>query len=229
MRRQNRISLADKAYEAVKRKIITLEFRPGQYLNETAVCKLLRIGRTPVHQAMHRLMLDGLVEIIPRKGVIVRSDSIDEVFDLMEARWVVEPYCAGMAAEQITAEDAEELERTLVVARQHLDSKATEGFMSMDRLFHARIAHAGNPILSEMLRTLHERSARIWFLNVWTHEDFAATQSEHEAILRAIKNSDKEGAASAMRDHLTSLRRRIIRSLDEQKPAARWRSAATAI
>lgn len=226
MRSQNKASLADKAYEAVKRRIITLEFRPGQYLNETTVCKLLRIGRTPVHQAMHRLMLDGLVEIIPRKGVIVRSESIDEVFDLMEARWVVEPYCAGLAAEQTTAKDAEELEHLLTTARQHLDTNAIEGFMSMDRAFHARIARVGNTILGEMLRTLHERSARIWFLNVWTHEDFAATQAEHEAILGAIRNGDKEGAAGAMRDHLTSLRRRIIRGLDEQKPAAHRRSRA---
>src|SRR5262249_7343635 len=64
-------SLAAKAYAEIKEKIITLYFLPGQYLNEGAISALLQVGRTPVHQALQRLALEGLVEIMPRKGVIV--------------------------------------------------------------------------------------------------------------------------------------------------------------
>ena len=55
-----------------KRRINRLEYRPGAYLNEAQISRQLKIGRTPVHQALDRLMLEGLVQIIPRKGVVVQ-------------------------------------------------------------------------------------------------------------------------------------------------------------
>jgi len=210
------LSLADKAYEAIKRRIITLDYRPGQFLNELSVCKLLKIGRMPVHQAMHRLMREGLVEVIPRKGVIVRPDSLNEILELMEARWVLESYCTGLAVERASPRDVEELGRLLRHARQHLDAHSIDEFMRADRAFHSRIAAAGNSILSDTLRTIHERAARIWYLQVWTAADFTQTQGEHEAILAAIKRGDKDGAVSAMQTHLTSLRRRIVRAPEGQ-------------
>ena len=63
-------SLRDLAYESIKHRIITCEFKPGEYINEARVSAILGLGRTPVHQAIDRLMLDGMVEVIPRKGVI---------------------------------------------------------------------------------------------------------------------------------------------------------------
>lgn len=208
--KRDRVPLVEKAYEAIKRKIITLEYRPGQYLNEAAVSKLLKIGRTPVHQAMQRLMHERLVEIIPRKGVIVRADSLNELLELMEARWIVEPYCAGLAAERATPKDVQELERLLASANAQLAAQSTESFMRIDRDFHARIGSIANSVLGDTLRTLHERSARIWFLQMWNAEDFQRTQEEHEAVLIAIKRGDKDEAAANMRSHLTSLRRRVV-------------------
>jgi DNA-binding GntR family transcriptional regulator len=75
-------SLAEQVYEQLKEKIITLHFLPGQYLNEGALCAMLGVGRTPVHQALQRLELERLVEIMPRKGVIVQPDSIAEILKI---------------------------------------------------------------------------------------------------------------------------------------------------
>ena len=79
-------SLVAKAYEDIKEKIITLYFLPGQYLNEAAISGLLQVGRTPVHQALQRLELEGLVEIMPRKGVVVLPDSISEIIKILEGK-----------------------------------------------------------------------------------------------------------------------------------------------
>src|SRR3982074_1440672 len=76
-------SLVAKAYEEIKEKIITLYFLPGQYINEAAISSLLDVGRTPVHQALQRLELEGLVEIMPRKGVVVLPDSISEIIKIL--------------------------------------------------------------------------------------------------------------------------------------------------
>ena len=65
-------SLREQAYVEIKRRINRLEYRPGAYLNEALISRQLKIGRTPVHQALDRLMLEGLVQVIPRKGVWCR-------------------------------------------------------------------------------------------------------------------------------------------------------------
>src|SRR5262245_10086157 len=102
-------SLVAHAYAELKEKIIRGYFLPGQYLNEAAICALLSVGRTPVHQALQRLELDGLIEIVPRKGVIVLPDSIAEIIKILDSRLAVEPELARAAAGRATPEAAAEL------------------------------------------------------------------------------------------------------------------------
>lgn len=205
-------SLADRAYAEIKQKILSLEFGPGQFLNEMGIATMLGYGRTPVHQAVHRLKADGLLDIIPRKGLLVRPDSLNEVLVLLEARLALEPGIAGLAAERVTPEQVTEIRGLLAHSARITHQKHRPQFMAVDRAFHALVAGgAGNPILAEAIRPMHERSTRIWQLTVWQADDLAVTQAEHEAILDAISRGDRAGAARAMQQHLASLRRRIVR------------------
>lgn len=88
------LSLRDRAYLEIKRRINRLEYRPGADLNEAQISRQLKVGRTPAHQAHDRLMLEGLIQVIPRKGVVVQSISLDEVLHILELRLVNEPYIA---------------------------------------------------------------------------------------------------------------------------------------
>src|SRR5258708_4143535 len=103
-------SLSDQAYDAIKEKVITLYFLPGQYLNEAAICKLLDLGRTPVHQALQRLQVEGLIAVVPRKGVIIQPDSISQILEFLDARMVVEGDLARLAATHASALDVKELQ-----------------------------------------------------------------------------------------------------------------------
>src|SRR5262244_3829138 len=102
-------SLRETAYEAIKHRIITCAFRPGEYINELQLSALLKIGRTPVHQALDRLMMEGMVEVIPRKGVIVKPVSLNEVLQIIEVRLINEPYGARLAADHADDTDLSEL------------------------------------------------------------------------------------------------------------------------
>src|SRR5262245_12070185 len=154
-------SLAAQAYEQIKEKILTLHFLPGQYLNEGALCAMLGAGRTPVHQALQRLELEGLVEIMPRKGVIVQPDSILEVVKILDSRVTVEMELARNAAELATPEDAEVLK---TLARRGYGNGQTtdiDPFITGDRAFHEKFAKlAGNLVLGDFARSLHERTIR---------------------------------------------------------------------
>jgi DNA-binding GntR family transcriptional regulator len=208
--------LSERAYEAIKERILSLDLRPGQFVNEQGLCAMVGMGRMPVHQAVHRLMTDGLLEIMPRKGIIIGTDSLNDVLTGLEARSVLEPHITALAADRARPEQIEAMERVLAQSRRIVDQRFRREFMELDRRFHQAVAEAsGNHVLVDVQRPLHERSARIWSLIVMRREDgLRLTQEEHEAVLEAIKGRDQEAARQAMQDHLASLHRRVKEGAD---------------
>ena len=206
-------SLAEQVYEQLKEKIITLHFLPGQYLNEGALCAMLGVGRTPVHQALQRLELERLVEIMPRKGVIVQPDSIAEILKILDSRVTVEAELARNAAQQRTPEDTEVLKMLARLGYGNGQPADVDTFITGDRAFHEQFAKmAGNVVLSEFARSLHERSIRYWYLHLWQTMDTKATIRQHSAIADMIAKGDGEAAAKAVREHIESLRERLIKA-----------------
>lgn len=208
------VSLRDLAYQEIKRRINRMEFRPGAYLNEAQISRTLRIGRTPVHQALDRLMLEGLVQVIPRKGVMVETISLDQVLQIIDVRLVNEPFCVGLAAERATPAEVSQLRTLLDSAAPLLRARDREQLMDMDRLFHHRISQAAkNPVLADTITRLHDRSLRFWFISLGDDLQLRRVDEEHRAICDAIARRDAAGAADAMRHHIESSRKHITRAI----------------
>jgi GntR family transcriptional regulator, rspAB operon transcriptional repressor len=207
-------SLREAAYDAIKHRIITCEFRPGEYINELQLSAVLKIGRTPVHQALDRLMVEGLVEVIPRKGVIVKPVSLNEVLQIIEVRLINEPFGARLAAEQANDADLAEMADILDRARHWATLRNVENMMLLDREFHLLIARAArNAVLTELLRNLHERSLRFWFISLNAPTQYESVQKEHAAIFEAIRERDPVSAEAAMRRHIESFRGNVSQYL----------------
>jgi DNA-binding GntR family transcriptional regulator len=213
-KREKESSLTEVAYEAIKQKIITLQFGPGTYLNVASITEVLGIGRTPVHQAVRRLTHDGMIEIMPRKGMIVKPVSLHEVMDVTEARALNEPYCVRLAAKNASAKDILGLERILKRASKAAKAGNTEEQMLADRDFHCEISRiAGNKILADILKNLHERSLRFWFISLHDSNHRDDVTNEHAAIVAAIKKHNPDAAEKAMRQHIDSFRQNISQSI----------------
>lgn len=207
------VSLTERAYTEIKDKILSLELRPGLFLNELALCDMLGIGRMPVHQAVHRLQAEKLIEVIPRKGLVIRTDSLHDIIALIEARLAMEPNIAALAAERATDEQVTELKLLLAESNAVTEQSRRKSAMALDRAFHKLVSEAcGNPILADAQRPLQERSDLIWHLRIMSEDGLVITQKEHARILEAIVKRDASGARKAMRDHLMSLQRRIIKA-----------------
>jgi GntR family transcriptional regulator, rspAB operon transcriptional repressor len=207
-------SLRKAAYDAIKHRIITCAFRPGEYINELQLSALLKIGRTPVHQALDRLMVEGMVDVIPRKGVIVKPVSLNDVLQIIEVRLINEPFGARIAAEQANDIDLEELSDVVARAKHWALVRNVENLMLLDREFHFLIARATkNDILSELLRNLHERSLRFWFISLNGPKQYETVQDEHAAILDAIRKRDPDKAEAAMRRHIESFHTSVTQFL----------------
>ena len=167
-----------------------------------------------MYQALQRLELEGLVEIMPRKGVVVLPDSISEIIKISESRAAVE---AGSPRPRPTACPS-------MTARSCWRSPTPPGTPGMarasttssprDRAFPPQAGGTrGNSVLSDFAQQLHERSIRYWYLHLWQTMDVQATTRQHAAIADAIAKHDGERAA-AMREHIDSLKGRLMQIQD---------------
>ena len=190
----------EQAYQLLKDALTTLAYKPGEYLNTASVMDELALGRTPVNHALHRLANEGLVQIIPRKGVMVSPLSINDALELIQVRLANEVLCARLAAGRITAG---ELERLAAVAREFDAAVARRSIvevMNLDRDFHEQVAAAAhNRMLGEILKVLHARSQRFWAISLADERHLAEVQAEHAAIIAALGRNDPEAAAAAVR------------------------------
>jgi GntR family transcriptional regulator, rspAB operon transcriptional repressor len=212
-RRALRLSARDAAYEAIKHNIITCKFKPGECINEASVSALLGFGRTSVNKALDRLMLEEMVEVIPRKGVIVKPVILHEVLQMIDARLVNEVYCARLAAQRADNTHIERLADIVGRARRSLSEGRLQLMMLLDREFHSVLASATkNDEFTEVLRKLSERSLRFWFISFTTPEQ-VSLQEQHEAIFAAVKAHDEDGAEAAMRTHIEAIRKGVARQL----------------
>lgn len=210
-------TLQQAAYREIKRRIVTLAYQPGEQVNTAQICGQLGIGRTPVHLAIHRLEAEGLIEILPRRGIVVRAIDRDEIMSLIEARHLIEPQMAALAAARASEREFAAMRAALDHVAPCLEKGDHERFMHADLDFHRKLAAAArNPPISEFLAGLHERCLRMYFLSVSRNQHEVRILPEHEEIFAALVRRDPDGAAEAMRRHIASLRNNV-RDLLEQE------------
>lgn len=209
--RQPAIPLKDQAYEVIKHQIITCRFAPGEKLNEAQVAERLGLSRMPVHNALARLRLEGLVTIRPRKGIEVRPIDPEELLQIIDARLVNECRCAELAAQQVTAAELAAMGDVLRRSETALARRDTEAMMLLDREFHDLIARASrSAIFCDILRNLHDRAVRFWFISLNEADHQVEVLEEHEAIHRALAARDPAAAAQAMARHIDAFRRNVL-------------------
>lgn len=207
-------AMRELAYNEIKRRIMACEFRPGEPLNEAQLGALLGLGRTPIHQALHRLDVEGLVQILPRKGVLVTPLSLNDVLDMIEVRATNEILCVTLAAERAHPADFDAMRAIVDASPALIEHRDIAALAALDLKFHLAISAASrNRVLAELLRGLHEKQARFWFLSLSEPQHLQNVYDEHLAVLDALERRDVPAAREAIREHIDEFRRTIIRTL----------------
>ncbi|WP_205954739.1 GntR family transcriptional regulator [Pantoea stewartii] len=205
------VSLNEQAYLAFKQRLITLRYKPGEYLNTAQVMEDLSMGRTPVNQAVHRLATEGLLQIIPRKGVMVSSLSIDDALELTEVRLVNESLCMELACKRINAQQVSllrELNGQIALAGRMNDR---EKLMLLDREFHQVLAEiAGNRRLADILAVIHAQAQRFWAMTLSNVSHIEEVIVEHEKIIDALEQGSVPQAISATQLHILSFKKALL-------------------
>ncbi|WP_323745966.1 GntR family transcriptional regulator [Diaphorobacter caeni] len=205
------LSQNELAYTKLKHRLTTLIYKPGEYLNTATLMADMALGRTPLNHALHRLATEGLVQIIPRKGVMVAPLSIDDALNMIDVRVVNECLCARLSARHITAAEITVLRATARSFDEAVAARDVARMMDCDRQFHEQIADASrNPVLIEVLRVLHARSQRFWAISLSTAGHVTEVHDEHQNILEALASGDADRAEEAVKFHILSFRQALL-------------------
>jgi GntR family transcriptional regulator, rspAB operon transcriptional repressor len=152
--------------------------------------------------------------VIPRKGIIVKPVSLNEVLEITDVRIVNETYCARLAAERADETDMAEMGQILDESEKAAARSDTRRQMVLDSDFHSVLSRAArNVVLADFMRTLHDRSLRFWFISLRDPAHHVAVKEQHRSILEAIKARDADAAGNAVRSHIESFRTNIMRHL----------------
>lgn len=208
-------SLSERAYEAIKEAILSLEIRPGEVLSIGQLAGQLGVSRTPVRDALLLLEKDGLVTLLPQKGARVSEISNRDIEETYELRVLLESYAAKVAAARLTPGDLEQMETVLQEAEQAFERGERVAAADLGRQIHdLLIEKVGNERLLAFLDDLETHYTRIRRFAPLIPGRFAKSHEQHKKILAALQNGDAEGAEQAMFNHLSSVRDDILANAD---------------
>ena len=202
--------LADRAYEGLRDRIVTLQIKPGQPIDEDRIGAELGMGRTPVREAIKRLALERLVTVFPRRGTFASDINITDLAHVTDVRVVVEAHAARRAAQRLTTHQRPEL----IALRRELGEvtgvPGDPGLMQLDARVHRFIySCADNPYLAEMCGRCFNLSLRIWYLAVDRMPGLSTHVQEHRQLLDAIGDGDGDRAAAVVGEHIQDFERSI--------------------
>lgn len=214
--------LRDQVREEIRQRIIDGQLLPGSRMVERELAAELGVSRVPVREALRMLETEGFVTVVPRKGVVVRSMSREDVVELFDVREALEVLATRRAAESATPTDLRRLEQLLGKARKAIDAGDGTAAGAANEAFHDEIiVLARNGLLAGMLEPLQ---GRLHWLFRQT-EDLDALWSEHRQLYEAIASGDSDRAAEQALRHVRVNRELAIgmlfdQHLDQQESAA---------
>ena len=193
---------------------ISYQLKPGERVSEIELAERLGVSRTPVREALTRLVNDGFLTPTTR-GFMRRPLEVQETLDLYEARVAIESACLSMAIERATEEEIAEAVAYLEKSRKVPRSTPIVQLVELDEGFHLRIADmARNAELKRILVNLNERIRFIRWIDMESvGRDF--TQREHGEILQALKARDRKASEKALRSHIGLRRDQIVEAIKQ--------------
>ncbi|MFZ4812479.1 MAG: GntR family transcriptional regulator [Ilumatobacteraceae bacterium] len=199
--------MSERAYDDIRRMIVRLELAPGAVVREDELQQRLALGRTPIREALQRLVRDQFVVVVPRRGVFVSNIDVSELAMLYETRAILEPYATRLACLRGKPDHWDAMAEAL--DRAEAPGTPSGELIEIDRQCHEIVwAAADNRFLTDTLDMLYAQSDRLWHMYLADVDDMEHAVTEHRAILDALLGGDSDGAAALVEAH--------VRSFDDQ-------------
>jgi DNA-binding GntR family transcriptional regulator len=214
----NSITRIEEAYRQIKQMIFDQKLIPGQRLVNQDLVDKLNMSRTPIINALNRLVQDGFVAFESFRGFYVKPIDLQEVWDAFGVREALEVYTIEQAIKLSDDGDFQELENK---RREHADYQPhyyTRKKFLLDSNFHFQIAAmTKNNVLKWLLKRNFEHIYLRARLENYEIQRMAVAADEHNRLVRKMKNKDIIGSIELMRNHIQKARDLVIRSLTDEE------------
>jgi len=208
-----------RVYEVIKRKIITLDLKPGEVLEEKKLAAELGVGRTPVREALLLLKNDNLIESQPNKTAYVKEMNLKNIKDLFESLMHIEKLTAFLAAQRITPEELKEIEKTEEDLNKALNRRDFWEIEAQNQKFHQLVAKASdNEYLISIHKSLRTQAERLSYLAIskeWENgpalkDHLEKIKEQHKAILQCLKTKNSKSMEKLSTEHVKLFQNRIM-------------------
>lgn len=212
------LPLRDVVFNTLRQAILRGELKPGERLMEIQLANKLGVSRTPIREALRKLELEGLVNMVPRKGAEVADITEKSLRDVLEVRKALEELSVQLACEKITEEEIEELKRAAERFKDTLDDQDVTKIAEADVAFHDIIYTAtDNQKLILLLNNLREQMYRYRVEYLKKEEAYPQLIAEHEELIDNISKRNKEEATRIMCEHIDNQVATVINVIHTKK------------
>lgn len=206
-------SLSETAYRRLEEAIVTLSLRPGAILTEAQLIELVGVGRTPVREALIRLAQQGLVEILPRKGVVVTGINAIDIMSALDAREVLERLIASDAARRASPRERISIIEKARAMRAAAEQGDANAYMRLDKELDATVAYAArSPYAARAVEPLQALIRRAWY-HFDRQDDLLPAANHHVAFAQALAAGDSAAAVIASDALMLHLRNGLLATL----------------
>lgn len=206
--------LREVIFNTIREAIIVGELKPGERLMEVQLAEKMGVSRTPVREAIRKLELEGLVEMLPRKGAHVADLSVKDIMDVLEVRSTLDGLASALSASRITDEELKELKHVQTQFANYVEKENLQGQVKKDVEFHDIIYRSSrNDKLIQIINNLREQAQRFRVVYL---KDFSSPKDiikEHAEIVEAITSRDVAAAELAAQRHIKTQEVSIIKSI----------------
>ncbi|MBL5772136.1 GntR family transcriptional regulator [Heyndrickxia sporothermodurans] len=209
-------SMENVVYQHLRNAILSRKLAPGKQLKETTISEALQVSRTPIRNAIQKLSLEGLVDLIPNKGAFVTNPTRDEIIQAYQLRDKLEYMAVCTAIDYMDENDYEEISRLIEEEHKVLVEKNVEEYVTANKQFHLLITRkCQNKFLNSFIETLINQTSIYLIL----YDDFFEnplqkpySPKEHKRILELIKNNKKDELKIELSKHFEH----ALESVDNQ-------------
>jgi len=215
----NKKTLSVTAYEKIYRKIISLEYEPGQRLEENQLVKQLGIGRTPIREALLNLSADMMVESQPNKGFVVSPITLQKTKAAFAALKILELGVASLAIQQDVTHYLSQMEIANQTVKDAMTQMDILSLVEANSTFHNYFARcSNNEYLIQGLHKVRCETNRLAYLSYGNeidpcnslHDHYELVISEHNDTITYIKERDEAGLKETICQHIKTFQKRII-------------------
>jgi DNA-binding GntR family transcriptional regulator len=201
----DRTNTAASAYEEIKRRIVEVEYVPGEKLSESLLMSQLDMGRSPIRTALAQLHNEGWISVSPQSGTFVEALTSEAIEQLTELRLLLELHATSAAATKITQDKLKRLRRSFEALSPLIKAGDVEAFIHLDKELHSTIYDAaGNDLITEILLDLRDKVQWIRRACSVSLERMLDGFGELVAVMNALEVRNPEAAANSMRVHIVN-------------------------